>query len=618
MPPRPRAIPRRAVQLLLVVALLSPLDLPGLSGPAFSVPLNVRARARVELDHRKTRDGLELAGRLLDDEGRPIPDERLSLTLGERDPESLTTDEDGRFRLTLDRRATAALERAHAASEGQKVPWQARFPGSRRISDVVASGAIDLSRRASRLTLTLQDDTNDRLRVKRLLPNEGQRTLLARLEEPLSRAPLADAEIRLRVGDGAELIGRTGANGQVAFLIAPDQLEAGALYRATARFAGDSLHVPALAELELQVQRPTRLTLRVVREGDARHGRYRFSGRLSDQDGALADAVVAIEGRIASPDGAVEDRDVAIERLVATDEDGLFVTAIDAAELDERRLTRLLLVAHFQPASAAHAPSRSRPVLLEVPPPDGIPAGWYLIALSLLALALGLAHAHRTGALARFYQRLLERLRALTTRPEAVGPTAPRPTSAPIATNHARGRGDWLSGRVIDGHEGTRLIATLTVRDGGGERVIETDASGTFALGPLTPGPCHLELTAPGYLGRELDFEAPHPGLYDGATWSLVAVKRKLRDIFGETVGELGGKLAWGVDTPREALTRALSRQTDRGRVERPLAELTMLVERAHFARNAAEASSVEQAKSLQREVSAHVGSHADPDPRPS
>lgn len=133
MPPRPRAVSRRAVQLLLVVALLSPLDLLGLSAPAFSVPLNVRARARVELDHRKTRDGLELEGRLLDDEGRPIADERLSLTLGERDAESLTTDEDGRFRLTLDRRATAALERAHAASDGQKVPWQARFPGSRRM-----------------------------------------------------------------------------------------------------------------------------------------------------------------------------------------------------------------------------------------------------------------------------------------------------------------------------------------------------------------------------------------------------------------------------------------------------------------------------------------------------
>lgn len=590
----------------------------GTSTSAEAVPLNVRARARVELDHRKTRDGLELEGRLLDDEGRPIADERLSLTLGERDPESLTTDQDGRFRLLLDRRATAALERAHERSDDGKVPWQARFPGSRRISDVVASGAVDLSRRASRLTLTLQDDTTERLRVKRLLPNEGQRTLLARLEEPLSSLPLPDAEIRLRIGDGAELIGRTGANGQVAFLISPDQLEAGALYRATARFAGDSLHVPALAELELQVQRPTRLTLRVVREGDARHGRYRFSGRLSDQDGALGNAIVAIEGRVASPDEAGNDQDIAIERLVATDGAGLFVTAIDAAELDERRLTRLLLVAHFQPASPAHAPSRSRPVLLEVPPPEGIPAGWYLVALTLLSLALGLAHAHRTGALARLYERLRERLRALTTRPDPIGAPLRHPSTHPIATNTAKGRGDWLSGRVIDGHEGHRLVATLRVRDKSGVRELETDASGHFALGPLAPGPCHLELGAPGYLSRELDFEAPHPGLYDGATWSLVAVKRKLRDIFGETVNGLGGELAWGVDTPREALTKTLSRQTDRGRVERPLAELTMLVERAHFARVATEASSVEQAQTLQREVGSQSARQAAPDPRPS
>lgn len=591
----------------------------GATHQAQAVPLNVRARAKVDLDHRKTRDGLELEGRLIDDEGRPIPDERLSLTLGGREAESLTTDEDGRFRLSLDRRSTAALERAHEDSDDGKVPWQARFPGSRRISDVVASGAIDLARRASRLTLTLQDDTAERSRVKRLLPHEGQRTLLARLEEPLSSIPLSDAEIRLRVGDGAELIGRTGANGQVAFLISPDQLEAGALYRATARFAGDSLHVPALAELELQVQRPTRLTLRVVREGDARHGRYRFSGRLADQDGALVNAVVAIEGRVASPDDdGKRDQDIAIERLVSTDEDGLFVTAIDAAELDERRLTRLLLVAHFQPATSAHAPSRSRPVLLEVPPPDGIPAGWYLVLLSLLSLVLSLAHAHRTGALARFYERLRERLRALTTRPAPIATAAPRPSSHPLATNTANGRGDWLSGRVIDGHEGHRLVARLKVRDTSGEREVETNASGHFELGPLAPGPCHLELDAPGYLLRELDFEAPHPGLYDGATWSLVAVKRKLRDIFGETVHELGGELAWGVDTPREALTKALSRQPDRGRVERPLAELTMLVERAHFARVAAEPSAVEQAKTLQREVGSRSAPQAAPDPRPS
>lgn len=607
MPPRPRPIrPALRLLLVLVVALFAAPH----PAPAHAVPLNVRARAVVELDHRKTRDGLELEGRLLDDLGRPIPDERLSLTLGGREAESLTTDAGGRFRLSLDRRATATLERAHEDA----VPWQARFPGSRRFSDVVAAGTIDISRRASRLTLSLENDPGDPgQRLKRLLPTDGQRSLLARLEEPLGNAPLPDAEVRLRVGDGAELVGRTGQNGQVAFLLAPHQLEAGALYRVTARFAGDSLHVPALAELELQVQRPTRLTLRVVREGDARLGRYRFSGRLSDQDGPIASAVVAIEGRIASQDGTTDNNEVAVERLVATDNAGLFVTAIDASELDERRLSRLLLVATFQPSTPAHAPSRSRPVLLEVPPPAGIPAGWYLIALTLIFAIAGLAHAHRTGALARAWAVLVERLRALTAKKDkgiATATTPPLVSSLAPLPGVPRGRGDWLSGRVIDGHEGKSLVATLRVRDLHGEHEVETDPCGTFALGPLAPGPCHLELGARGYLTRELDFEAPHGGPYDGATWSLVAVKRKLRDIFGETVGELGGELSWGIDTPREALTRALARRTDRDRVERPLAELTMLVERAHFASRAADPTTVEQARDLQREV---VSRPADP-----
>ena len=61
-----------------------------------------------------------------------------------------------------------------------------------------------------------------------------------------------------------------------------------------------------------------------------------------------------IEGRIVSENGSAENDTLAIERLVSTDEDGLFVTAIDAAELDEQRLTRLLLVAHFQPGKFDH------------------------------------------------------------------------------------------------------------------------------------------------------------------------------------------------------------------------------------------------------------------------
>ena len=577
------------------------------SAPARPVPLNVRAGAVVELDHRRTRDGLELAGRLLDDQGAPITDERLSIELGDREAESLTTDQDGRFSLKLDRRTTAALERIHRTD----IPWSVRFPGSRRFSDVVARGAIDLARRASRLTLTasasratanvpLKDDaaTNDRKKTIRLLPSDQSMSLIAHLEEPLDGTPLGDAEIRLRVGDGAELVGRTGMNGQVAFILTPDQLAAGADYRVTARFSGDALHVPALAELDVRMLLPTRLTLRVVREGDARRGRYRFSGRLSDQNGPVAGAVIAVLGREADLDADAPNDDVVVRRLVATGPDGIFVTSIDARELDEKKLRRLLVQAAFQPVDA-RAPTLSRPVLLEVPPPAGIPVAWYLLAMTALVLAAALAHAHRTGAFSRAWKWL----GAALARPEPLRPTHPHTPPLATSTPHQTTRPQWLSGRIIDGHEGTPLRATLRVRDASGPHEVTTDPHGLFELGPLAPGPCFIEVGAPGYLTRELAFDVPHTGTYDGATWSLVAVKRKLRDILGETVGGLGQDLAWGTDTPREALAKTLARHADRATIERPLAELTMLVERAHFARRPVEPPAVEHARDLQRQI---------------
>lgn len=594
---------------ILVLATVFGLVVLGPIATAIAVPLNVRARALVELDHRRTRDGIEIEGRLLDDQGEPIAEERVAIVLGEREPESVTTDGEGQFRLSLDRRDTSALERTHKT----EIPWVARFPGSRRFSDVVAEGSIDLSRRTSRLTLTLKGDgqqpPDDRRKIRRLLPTDGPLSIVAQLEAPLDAAALGDAEIRLRVGEGAELVGRTGKNGQVAFILTLDQLEAGPVYRVTARFAGDALHVPALAELDVQIQLPTRLTLRVVREGDARRGRYRFSGRLSDQNGPVAGAVVSIEGQQSDRAGAPVENRVVIQRLAATGPDGLFVTAIDARELDDAKIQTLLVQAGFQPASDVHAPTRSRPVLLEVPPPAGVPAGWYLLALCLLIGVAALAHAHRTGALARAWARLLA---ALSTRKPRLAPATHQVAQTPFGDTHApvtaQARTDWISGRVIDGHEGVALPALLRVRDAHGEtQEVLAGTDGSFQLGPVGAGTCHFEVGAPGYLTREVVFIVPHPGTYDGATWSLIAVKRKLRDILGETVSSLGQDLAWGVDTPREALTRTLAHHAqqhpDGVQVERPLAELTMLVERAHFARSPVESPAVDHAQALQRQV---------------
>ncbi len=592
---------------------------------AHALPLNIRAKAKVELDHRRTREGLELLGRLTDDRGDPIADERISLELGGREPEAFVTGEDGSFVFNLDRKTAATLERAH----GTAVPWSVRFPGSRRFGETVSEGALDLSRRSSRLTLSITgndivkpaaastapspgssgDDPTTRSGVLRVPLGGSPMSLAVRLEDALERSPIAESEIRLKVGAGSELVGATGTTGQATFVLRPELLEAGGRYRITARFEGDLAYVPSVAELDLEVLLPTRLTLRVVREGDEKNGRYRFSGRLADQNGPLRDAVVAIEAWVADAAGKPTDAATpAFTRLQATGPDGLFVTAIDASELHDKKLRRLLVAATFQPAATPHSATRSRPVLLEVPGPPGIPLRWYALALGCLFAVVALARAHKSGALARAWAAIVQWVNALGDRWRTPAPPLARPgepafVSADPDTRRTVGRGDHLAGRIVDADEGKGLVATITARTSDALLATTSGPDGRFELGPLPAGAYLVEVAAPGYLPRELALQVPHAGAYDGARWALVAVKRKLRDIFGETVGGLGVDLAWGRQTPREALESALNRHSDRPLVEPPLAELTGLVERAHFARIPAGVTEVDRARTLQRQV---------------
>lgn len=127
---------------------------------------------------------------------------------------------------------------------------------------------------------------------------------------------------------------------------------------------------------------------------------------------------------------------------------------------------------------------------------------------------------------------------------------------------------------------------------------MRTDAAGGFELGPLPPGSWRVRLEAAGCLPREEALVVPHDGRYDRAAYALVAVRRRLREIYAHALAGFGGGFAWGADTPREAWVRVRRGSPDE---ERALAELRELVERAWFADEEVSLTDAARAQELAR-----------------
>lgn len=592
----------RTVVLLALVCALGP--------PGHAVPIGVRAKTKVELEHRRTPTGMTLVGRLLDDAGQPVANERVTLELPGLPPVTRLTTSDGDFEVPL-----TAREVARIRQDGDVVTWTVQFDGNSRLGDTAESGSIDLSKRATRLDLAIEGnrtptaDADDGVRV---VLGERAVEITVTLNDVSEGAPrpIAQAEVALEVGSGSQLVGATGRSGAATFVVRPASFARGGRYRITARFAGDALRGPSRAETFLTVLVPTRVTLRVVREGDEVHGRYRMSGRVSDESRPLAGQLVAI---VASLQDSPATR--AFELVAATDADGIFVTALSAVELQQlrdklnlpRERVRLEVRARVTSADGLHAPSESAAVVLEIPTPPGVPLRWYLLGLALVVSFITLAQLLRSGAMVRALDRLARAIRRFVERlrgkvlPPIVADDEPLFVTRFDAPERKHDRSsDLLSGVVVDAHTRAPLLGTVVARSGDQREVARCDVRGNFRLGPLAHGAWSVTVEAPGHLGREVALELPHDGTYDGAQWALVAVHRSVREIFATTLRGLGTPLAWGYATPREATRDALdARAPERPVIEPPLDELTRIVEHTHFAPSYGTAADVERARLL-------------------
>jgi len=577
-------LPRRSRRVTLLAALAA---LAAAPGDAAAHPLTIRAQTRVAVDLERRPEGAVLRVSLRDDLGLPVPHEPIGIDLDGFAPVGRITDDSGDAEIALSLADLHAIE----GLRGGEVGWRVTYAGDRIYGAASARGALDLRRRPATVRVRAEPQvvgTDDRgVRIHVDLTGAGE--------------PIADAEIRVRLGDATELSGRTGATGRATFLVRGSLLGASGRYAVRARFPGDHLHRPADDETSLRVLLPTRLTLRVGREGEPRLGRYRFSGRLSDAHGPIADATIGVFARATGAESVGVAPVVRELRALATTRgDGIYLAAIPAEELFAGRSQGELEVQAVYSPDDRHQAASSRTVRIAVPPPPGVPAGWYLLGLGLIVSLLLGAHAIRQ----RLVQEVLFKIKARRIAAVALAGRPPVPhddppfVAPPSPQASAASRADHVAGIVLDATSRApipgalvRLTPTRAPAEGGaaGDAAAEpitarTDGRGRFDCGPLASGPHALAIEATGYLPRERAVTIPHDGGYDGATYNLVAIRRRVRDVYAGAVQRFGAGLAWGVDTPREAFHRT-RRGADAD--EQALLELRRLVESAWFSSRA-------------------------------
>ncbi|MFT7583193.1 MAG: hypothetical protein ACI9MR_004879, partial [Myxococcota bacterium] len=537
--------------LLIVASAVTALTV---SYSAVAAPLTIRARTSVSVAVERTDNGVIVRGALRDDADRPVAFERVFLEIPDYPVQTRDTAADGTFEVAIGAHQLALLEGLH----GTALPWTVRYSGDRVYGNATAVGAVDLDRAPTSLNVRCDPPT--------IGLHQGKVLVHTRLSSALG--PVRNGDIRVRVGDGAELIGQTDGSGRSTFVIPPDLLGSAGRYAVRARFLGNSLYSATEEHAYFEALISTRLTLRVAREGDLRTGRYRFSGRLSDSQGAVSDATIAVMVHTTEDGGEKPE----LVTLATTQEAGIYLTAISVRGLLTDRHGELSLRAIYDARDGRHQASISEAVTLEVPPPPGVPARWYLVALAALAVLLLSAQVIRHKLVALVLARFrVWRARRKQPVPPPTATDEDPPLLLPSAPAVGRElRHDWLVGAIVDAHSGKGLpggtVHLVEAQPGPEVDIAGTPPTSTGAnvsLGPLAPGAYRLVVGAPGYLPREMPLTIPHDGRLDGARLGLVAIRRRIRDAYTRAVIHYQGALRWGRDTPREAL--ALTRSVDAG-----------------------------------------------------
>lgn len=564
-PPPARRAPRGGLcALALLMALVGA---PG-AQRAQASPLRVRAHSTLSLRVERAAEGLYLRARLASDDGEGLGDQAVHAAVEGLAGRTYVTDAEGRFELFV----TASDARQLANTLGEQVSVAVTYEGDATWGPASERSALDLRREPTWVELSVEP--------ARVGLDDAQVTIRGAVAS--AAGAVGEAPLKLRVGDGPELVGDSDADGRVTFLVRPDGIDRAGDFEVRAAYSGDHRFAPSEARAMLRVLRPTRLTLRVGREGDDRSGRFRFSGRLSDDRGGVAGATIAI---VIGADGEAASS----ETLAVTDEDGVYLVALDVRELSARMAGVVEVTARYVPTDGANSGAQSRPARVPVPSPPGVPLRWYGVAMVVAGLNLLLVGAVRQR-IRRWFEAMASRFRA---PPPQESPVVVDPALVLVPARGAGRRLDWVAGAVVDAHHGRRVVGATARAEAvaGAEALRGVPTAGGFALGPLTPGTWRLVLTAPGYLSRETELRVPHDGSFDGATLAMVSIRGRVRDLFVSAMAGLGRGVRWGRDTPTEVV---------RSMPAEPGAEaLRVLVEEVWFGAEAPDAEAARRAEAV-------------------
>lgn len=502
--------------------------------PATATPLQVRARSELSARVDEAPGGVVLRGSLASDGGQPIGAADIRVHLKGSEPRVSVTAADGSFEIVL------SLPRNQEGGErlDPSLGWEAEFDGDANAGPARVSGLLEGARKPSSIRLEIEPRTLS-------LDDPPAR---ARVSVRAGASSIGSVPVFLRVGEGAELVGATDSEGDVAFLLHPGALEQPGRLEVSARWAGDHRLGPARVDRDMHVLRPTRLTLRVAREGTLAAGRYRFSGRLSDDRGAVGGATIALG---IQEEGSALDEAPASGAIAQTNPTGHFVFAVPTKDLSADEPSTVQAQVVYIPGDAVHAGATSPSTRLPVPGPPGVSARWYA-SVTMLALALLiLIELLRTGGVRGWGVRTLWR--------SLVGSRAPLRAAPASAPQESPARGDWLSLALTDHRTGAALDGldtskcTLTCLTAGAE--IASAESGV-TWGPLVAGSYQLEIHVSGYLSQQVEFSVPHDGSLDPMSRSLVEVRGHVLLMFSRALRGLGVRFRWGTETPSEAMAR--------------------------------------------------------------
>lgn len=541
--------------------LLSSLVLLG-APAARAYPIVVRAGSRIELAMRHEGTRMAIDGRLLRDDGEPLGDMRVVLTVGATQAATLQTDAAGRF------------------------GWAAELPFGQY--DVVVSfgGRQEV------------DGTTER---RRFDFGRADVTLDLALPARIDRArPGVELEVRAASESGAgnlgvELLDREGhviaravtsGAGLARLSVVPRSLGPPGPVHLEVRSTADALRGAGHDVGETILVSRSRLVLGPVAESVPADGELVLVGALGDEQRPIARGAIEVQvGRAPAVRTSTDDR-------------GVFSATVPFEGLPRGVLE---LGVTYRPDADWRTPATVGPLRIEHLAPTPLPLWLLLVSVAVTAVALAFVFRSardRRGAAAR-------RARAQPPARVQGGLQTSRASESRVRASR-RPPDPEIAGRVFDATTRKAIGgAVVTVTRPGEERVLACDASGRFATGPLPAGEVEVSVAASAYLPERFVARIPHAGELRDVRVELVPVRHRVMEIYRDAaLRVLPERDLWGFWTPRELLRFVKKRHEAR---QPPLAPLTELFEEVYYAGRGARVEHVARAAELAEAIGARA-----------